>query len=431
MRIAGFCLLRVAVWVATTVAAMVASTAAWAEVVVLQNATVHTQGTRGTIERASLVIADGRVAGIGTNLPVPAGAEVIDLSGKVVTPGLFGGIGTVGIIEISLEPSTVDSALRLGKMYPEFDLSLAYNADSSNVGVARADGIAFALLAPSARAGTAGQPGGSIVAGLGAVVSLAEKMAHPPSVLVVDLGSDVNSLSGGSRAAEFMLLKHALMEARAPRPRGAGEDSMLTPAGHEMLAAFLKQKKPFIFAVDRAADIRQLIAFVRREGIRAYIQGGTEAWRVADELKRAGIPVIVNPFDDLPASFDHIGASLHNAARLHAAGVTIAFSLNESSPHRVRRLRHAAGNAVANDLPWPVALDAITRVPAQLFGVGNEFGSIETGRAANLVVWSGDPFEVSTLPERMWLNGLPQSMRSRQTELRDRYLERNREGSAQ
>ena len=95
----------------------------------------------------------------------------------------------------------------------------------------------------------------------------------------------------------------------------------------------------------------------------------------------------------------------------------------------MRRQRHAAGNAVANGLPWPVALDAITRVPAQLFGVGNEFGSIETGRAANLVVWNGDPFEVTTLPERLWLNGLAQSMRSRQTELRDRYLERNKEGS--
>ena len=421
MRAATLCLIRMGILVATAFASIVC-----AEVVVLRNATVHTQGTRGTLERASVVIADGRVAGIGTNIPVPAGAKVIDLTGMVVTPGLFGGVGTVGIIEISLEPSTVDSTLRLGKMYPEFDLSLAYNPDSSNVGVARADGIAFAILAPNARAGIAGQPGSSIVAGLGAVVSLAEKMAHPPSVLVVDLGSDVNPLSGGSRAAEFMLLKRALTEARTPRSRGANEDSMLTPAGHETLAAFLKQRKPFMFAIDRAADIRQLIRFVKREGIRAFIQGGAEAWRVADELKHAGIPVIVNPFEDLPLSFDQIGASLQNAARLHQAGVTIAFSLNESSPHRMRRLRHAAGTAVANDLPWPVALDAITRVPAQLFGVGNEFGSIETGRVANLVVWNGDPFEVSTLPERMWLNGQPQSLRSRQTELRDRYLERKR-----
>jgi len=424
MRTARYCFIRVAVLLATTFATM-----ALAEVVVLRNATVHTQGSRGTLERASVVIDDGRIVSIGTNLPVPPGARILDLAGKVVTPGLFGGIGTVGVVEISLEPSTVDSALRMGKMYPEFDLSLAYNPDSSNVGVARADGIAFAVLAPSARAGVAGQPGSSIVAGLGAVVSLAEKMAHPPSVLVVDLGSDVNALSGGSRAAEFMLLKRALTEARAPRSRGTNEDSMLTPAGHKTLAEFLKQKKPFVFAIDRAADIRQLIAFAKREGIRAFIQGGAEAWRVAEELKRAGIPVIVNPFEDLPESFDEIGASLQNAARLHQAGVTIAFSLNESSPHRMRRLRHAAGNAVANGLPWAVALDAITRVPAQLFDVGKEFGSIETGRVANLVVWSGDPFEVSTLPERMWLNGVPQSLRSRQTELRDRYLERNKDDS--
>jgi imidazolonepropionase-like amidohydrolase len=348
------------------------------------------------------------------------------LTGKVVTPGLFGGLNTAGVDEVPGEAATVDSSLRLGKMYPEFDLSLAFNPDSNTVEVGRADGIAFAVLAPSARAGAAGQPGGSIVAGLGSVVSLAEKMARPPSIMVVDLGSGADALSGGSRAGQYMLLKRALAEARAPRPAAGSDDLVLSAAGHDTLAAFLKQKRPFVFEVDRAADIRQLIAFAKREGIRAYVQGGTEAWQVADELKRAGIPVILNPFEDLPETFDQIGATLQNAARLHQAGVTIAFSL-ESNSHRMRRIRQAAGVAVANGLPWNVALDAITRTPAQLFGVGSEFGSIEPGHAANLVVWSGDPLEVTTLPEKMWLNGQLQTLRSRQTELRDRYLERSKQ----
>ena len=412
---------------------LAATSNSWADVVVLRNATVHTQGVRGTLQGASVVITDGRISAIGVDVATPAGATVIDAAGKIITPGLFGGIGAVGIVEVSQEAPTSDGALRLGKMYPEFDVSLAYNPDASNVGVARADGVAFAVLAPSARAGMGARPSGSIVAGLGSVVSLAEPMARLPGALFVDLGGDASGLAGGSRAGEFMLLKRALNEARMPpaiRARDVGEDTLLTAAGRETLAAFLKQKKPFVFAVDRTADIRQLIAFVKREGIRAYIQGGAEAWRLADELKQAGIPVILNPFDDLPSDFDQLAATLQNAARLHAAGVTIAFALDDAEPHRVRRIRQAAGIAVANGLPYAAAMAAITNVPAQLFGVSNDFGAIDIGRAANLVVWNGDPFEVTTLPERMWLGGKPQSLRSRQTELRDRYMQLNKAAGA-
>ena len=421
----NFCLTSIA----SLLLMLAATSNTWAEVVVLKNATVHTQGARGTIERASVVITDGRITAIGIDVAAPVGATVIDATGKIITPGLFGGIGAVGIVEVSQETPTSDGALRLGKMYPEFDVSLAYNADASNVGVARADGVAFAVLAPSARAGMGARPSGSIVAGLGSVVSLAEPMARLPSALFVDLGGDASGLAGGSRAGEFMLLKRALNEARMPaaiRARDVGEDTLLTAAGRETLAAFLKQKKPFVFAVDRTADIRQLIAFVKREGIRAYIQGGAEAWRLAGELKQAGIPVILNPFDNLPADFDQIGATLQNAARLHAASVTIAFSLDDAEPHRMRRIRQAAGIAVANGLPYAVAMAAITNVPAQLFGASSDCGVIDIGRTANLVMWNGDPFDVTTLPTQMWLDGKPQSLRSRQTELRDRYLLLNR-----
>jgi imidazolonepropionase-like amidohydrolase len=139
---------------------------------------------------------------------------------------------------------------------------------------------------------------------------------------------------------------------------------------------------------------------------------------------------VLDPLDDLPQSFDSIGATLENAARLHAAGVTIAFSLRDSDPHNIRKLRQAAGIAVAHGLPWDAALAAITSAPAQLFHATAEFGSIEVGKPANLVVWSGDPLEVTSLADAAWLDGRRATLRSRQSELKDRYLAKLRAGAA-
>jgi imidazolonepropionase-like amidohydrolase len=401
-----------------------------AEAIFLHDGTIHTETQRGSIEHASVLIVDGRVKAIGGDLVAPAGAKTIELQGRPVTPGLFGGLGHMGLEEIGESASTADAVLKLGRMRPEFDPSLAFDPDSAVVAVNRTDGVAFALLVPGAEAGHKGAPGSSMLAGSAAIVPLDGRPARSPGALIINATGGANSLSGGSRAAHYMLLHQALQEIRNPASANSLDEKLLTPEGRRLLASALKTGRPFVVEVDKAADIRQVLAFGRREGIKIVIRGGAEAWRIAGELALNHVPVVLDPLEALPSSFDQVGTTLENAARLHAAGVRIAFSLRDEAPHNERKLRQAAGNAVAHGLPWASALAAITAVPADLFGAGDEFGRIEVGRRANLVVWSDDPLEVTSLAERMWLNGVSMSMRSRQTELRDRYLQRVRDGAA-
>ena len=162
--------------------------------------------------------------------------------------------------------------------------------------------------------------------------------------------------------------------------------------------------------------------------MKPVIAGGTEAWVVAKELAQAGVPVILNPLDNLPADFDRLGARFDNAKLLHEAGVRIAFSQTDS--FHLRKNRQLAGNAVAHGLSWDAALAAITSSPAEIFGIGTQRGRIEKGLVADLVLWSGDPLDATTVTEQAWIAGQPIAMRSRQTELRDRYLERVKAGQA-
>ena len=248
--------------------------------------------------------------------------------------------------------------------------------------------------------------------------------------MFIDLGGDANDLAGGSRAAQFMLLRQAVVEARAPNLVMVHDERLLTPSGRQTLLEFLKGAGAFVFHLDRAIDIRRTIEFVREEKIRAVIRGGTEAWRVAPELAAAGIPVIVDPLDNLPGSFDQIGATFQNAMRLRAAGVPVVISLRDTDNDDAGKIRQAAGNAVARGLPWNDALAAITRVPAEVFGVADRFGRLDRGRIADLVLWSGDPLDVTSLPDLVVAGGTVQALESRHTALRDRYFERVKRGAA-
>jgi imidazolonepropionase-like amidohydrolase len=398
--------------------------------VLIRNATVHTVTAAGVLEHTDLLIADGRVAEIGHDLKAPAGAEVIDASGKQVTPGLFGGFSHLGIEEIGIEPSVDDYSLKLGSMRPEFDVTPAFNPDSVILGIGRLGGITFAMVAPTAEAGGKGAPGGTIIAGQGPMVRLDGAIDPKTRALFVDVGGDASGLSGGSRAAEFMLLSQAIGEVRSPKALLPNDQRLLTPAGRQTLLNYLNGSQPVVFDVDRASDIRQVIALAKREKLHVVVKGATEAWRVADELAAAHIPVVLNPLDDLPASFDSVGSTLENAARLNRAGVKIAFSLDDPQPHNIRKVRQTAGIAVAHGLPWEASLAALTRNPAEIFGVADRNGSIARGRPADLVLWNGDPLEVSTLAERVFIEGTAQPMQSRQTLLRDRYLEKLRSHAA-
>jgi imidazolonepropionase-like amidohydrolase len=174
--------------------------------------------------------------------------------------------------------------------------------------------------------------------------------------------------------------------------------------------------------VDRAADIRQLLRWSEKRHVRVAIAGGVEGWRVAPLIAAAHVPVFVDTLADLPSGFDEIGATMENAARLRAAGVEVSFAQFGDASHNARKIRQLAGNAVANGLPWDDGLAGLTRVPAEALGVADQLGTIAVGKRADLVLWSGDPLEVSSVARQVWLDGRAIPMRSRQTDLRDRYL---------
>ena len=392
-----------------------ATPALFAQDLLIRNATVHTAAARGSLEHSDVLIQGGVIRAVGPGLSAPAGVAVVEAAGKPLTPALFGGITDIGIEEVSGESATVDSTLKLEDqpLRPEFDVTLAFNPDSVLIPVARLDGIGFTMLGANT--------GGGFIAGQGGVMRL-DGSADPvgPQALFIRLGASGAELTGNSRAAQWMLLEQMVSEARGRVPADSPH-ALLTPAGRATLARYLAGQGRIVVQVDRAADIRQLLRWAAREKVKIAIAGGAEAWRLAPQLAQAGVPVFVDGLGNLPTSFDQLGATLQNAARLQAAGVPVSFAQRDDASHNARKMRQLAGNAVANGLPWGDGLAGLTRVPAQALGVGDRLGTIEPGKLADLVLWEGDPLDVGHYAEQVWLGGRAMPMRSRQTELRDRY----------
>ena len=401
---------------ATLVALLVMTTAASAQDLLVRGATVATASARGNVEDADVLVQGGIIRAVGRGLSAPAGVPVVEAKGRMLTPALFGGITEIGIEEVSGESSTVDSALKIGEqpLRPEFDVTLAYNPASVLIPVARLDGIGFTALGAAT--------GGGFVAGQGGVVRF-DGSADPigPRALFLRLGAAASELTGQSRAAQWMLLQQMVDEARG-QVAADSPHALLTPAGRRTLARYLSGQGRIVVEVDRAADIRQLLRWAAREKVKIAVAGGAEAWQLAPELAAAKVPVFVDALGNLPTTFDQIGATLENAARLQRAGVPVAFAQRDDASHNARKMRQLAGNAVANGLPWQDGLAGLTRVPAQVLGVGDRIGSIEVGKLADLVLWEGDPLDVGHYAEQVWLGGRAMPMRSRQTELRDRYM---------
>jgi len=404
---------------ATLVALLLMTTAASAQDLLVRGATVATASARGNVEDADVLVQGGIIRAVGRGLSAPAGVPVVEAKGRMLTPALFGGITEIGIEEVSGESSTVDSALKIGEqpLRPEFDVTLAYNPASVLIPVARLDGIGFTALGAAT--------GGGFVAGQGGVVRF-DGSADPigPRALFLRLGAAASELTGQSRAAQWMLLQQMVDEARG-QVAADSPHALLTPAGRRTLARYLSGQGRIVVEVDRAADIRQLLRWAAREKVKIAVAGGAEAWQLAPELAAAKVPVFVDALGNLPTTFDQIGATLENAARLRRAGVPVAFAQRDDASHNARKMRQLAGNAVANGLPWADGLAGLTRVPAEVLGVADQIGSIEPGKRADLVLWEGDPLDVAHYAEQVWLGGRAMPMRSRQTELRDRYLQRN------
>lgn len=392
-----------------------------AETIAIAGGKVHTLGPQGTLATGTVVVRDGRIVAVVEGAAAPAGARVVDARGKVVTPGLIDSFNQLGLVEVSAVEGTRDGRVEDDEITAALAVAPAVNPASELIAVNRIEGITHALIAP--------QPGESLIAGQAAVIHLgmgSDLVVRTPAAMIATLGERGSRLAGGSRSAALLRLREALEDARdyagnrAAWERGERRPYALSRLDLEALVPVVEGKLPLVLAVERASDIRMALALKRDEpNLSLILAGAAEGWIVAEEIAAARVPVFVNPMVNLPDSFEALGATLENAARLHAAGVEVAFMSGET--HNSRNLKQAAGNAASYGLPPEAALAAMTSVPARIWGLADRLGTLEPGKEAHLVVWDGDPLEVTTFADHVVIGGVEVPMDSRQTRLRDRY----------
>ena len=394
---------------------------AFAETVLIQNGRVVTNSSAGIIENGDVLIVDGRIRAVGANVAAPQGARVVDATGKWVTPGAFAAMSEIGLSEISGSGAPNDADIDGELISAAADASRAFNPLVTAIAVTRMEGVTRAAIAPTQTR--------TMFNGRGALVALGgtpDSVFRARAFQSIEMGETGATRTGGSRAAFWPAFEAALRDAREypGRYRNGGEGAVLNEIDAAALQPFARGQGLLLVHIERAADIRELIRFKRANpSLRFAIHGGAEGWMVARELAQANIPVVVDPLVNLPDRFERTAARLDNAALLHAAGVKIAIAPGPGTvdAHQARLVLQLAGNAVANGLPWDAAFAAVTRGPAEIFGVGGELGQLARGYAADVVVWDGDPLEVMAAPTAVFIAGVEQRLTSRQTLLRDRY----------
>ncbi len=404
--------------------AMAAS--ASAETILIDNGQVHTMvGDGEQVIQGDVLVRNGRIVRVAEEIAAPNGATVIDATDKIVTPGLFAPSSQLGLVEISLDREANDSRPGEGfALSAALDAGDGFNPSSTLIPINRAGGVTRAVSAPT--------QGGKIFGGQAIVVDLsgdADSVTQTGVAQSVTLGFQGAVRSGDTRLGVWAHLREYMAEAKryAEGPRAyalAPRDPRFSLSDLKALGPVVRGDQLLMVAVNEASDIRSLIKFKNEYGLDVAISGGAEAWKVADELAAAGVAVVLDPMENLPSQHERLGATLENAAILHKAGVRIAFSA--PGTHNLRLLPQSAGNAVANGLPHAAALVALTRAPAEMFGLSNALGTLESGKVADVVVWNGDPLEVSSRPVTVLINGEIASLENRQTIMRDRYLDLSR-----
>ena len=371
------------------------------------------------IENATVLIRDGRIAAVGTNVAIPAGATRIDAAGKWVTPGLIDGAGSMGLREISAVQNTNEGTLRGNEVAASFNVAEGINPASTLIPVTRIEGVTTTLAVP----------GGDLIWGQAVLIDLdgttiEAMVAKSPVAIVADLSEGAKSAGGGSRAGVAQRLRRVFNDAleysrrRTDYSRAQMQDLSASAADLEALLPVLRGQLPLMVVANRRSDIETALRIAREYKIRLILGGAAEGWEIADKIAAAGVPVLVQPMDNIPG-YDALGVRYENAALLAKGGVKV--SLLETQTENSRNLRQQAGNAVAYGMTWEQALRAVTLSPAETFGVADRYGSLEAGKVANVVVWTGDPFEFSTGVEHVLIRGREIPLRSRQTELLERY----------
>jgi imidazolonepropionase-like amidohydrolase len=393
-----------------------------ADLVAITGGTVHTLGPAGTLEGGTVLLEDGRIRAVGKDLAIPDGARRIDATGKVVTPGLFDSLSFLGLVEVDSNSGTVDTTVTDERITAANDVADALNPRSMAFPVNRVNGLTRAVVAP--------RNGKGVLAGRGAIIHLGTESAgfviRPQAAMFAQLGRPAaTTLANGSRAAVLLDLREALQDAldyranRAAFERGDRRSYALSRLDLEALQPVVKGEIPLVISANRASDLEAALRLAADFHLKLILAEAGEGWVVARQIAAAKVPVLLSVLNNLPESFDVLGATLENAARLHAAGVTVA--LMSGDARTAHDIKDAAGNAVAHGLPWQAALEAMTVVPARVWGLADHYGTLEPGKDADVVVWDGDPLEITTAAEHVFIRGAEVPMTNRQLELRDRY----------
>ena len=412
------------------VLAALLATSANAATIAITGGTVLTAVGETSIANGTVIIRDGRITAVGAGLVVPAGATVIDATGKFVTPGLITAMSTLGIVEVEGVRQTNDASARSTPFSAAIDVAPAINPMSPPIAINRLGGVTRAVVGP--------EISNEIFGGQGAIISLAasgDTVMAKRAFQFIEMGEDGARAAGGSRPAAWLNLRNGFAEAQrfarnpAAFDSGRDKDSLIKRLDAEALVPVVEGRVPAVVHAERASDISAVLA-LRAEFPRLHLIliGAREGWMVADKIAAARVPVVTLSLFDLPDSFETLASTRSNVGRLVAAGVTVGFGIfGGDSGSQPRNLPYFAGNAVAQAaVPGGVgltrgqALAAITRAPAQIFGLA-DLGTLEAGKRGDVVVWDGDPLELTSAPTAVFIDGVAQPMQSRQLQLRDRY----------
>ncbi len=399
------------------------TSAVQAQSIAITNATVYTVAEKGILSHATVLIDDGKIIGVYGKDDVPASLKAdrsIDAKGRILTPGIIASNNLLGLVEVGAVSDTRDGSDKKADL--TFDASLAFNPKSTLIAYARKGGITSSIVMP--HGGEKVFTGQSFAANLSGDF---DSVTAQRNAVIVELGAS----SKGSRAMKLQTLANDLSDAKkslekmnkAEKNNAKDKDNkeLKKPSRKEqVMFALLSGDKPLLAHVDRATDILALLKLKQEYKLDLVLVGASDAVLVRDEIAKANVVVMISAVANLPTSFDSLHNSLANVAKLTKAGVKVIIT-NSGESHNINQLRFDAGIAVANGIEKTTALAAITANVADTFKLNS--GRIAVGKDADLVLWSNDPFEISTKVDAMWINGQAMSLQSRQDALRDRYTQ--------
>lgn len=407
-------------------AALILSPAALAETIAITGGKVVVGDGRAPIENANVIMKDGVIVAVGVNAAIPADAITVDAKGKWVTPGIFAGFSRLGLVEIGAVRQTNDSSAGGSIFSAGLDVASSIDPFRSPIAVNRAAGVTRAVVAPAT--------GGKIFAGQGAITDLGDDfdpITKARAFQFVQLGERGAGIAGGSRSASHLLFKASLQEAqRYAAGDEAFNDDLLTIQDAKALLPVINGQTRLLVHVEGANDILRVLDLKQDfPQLSLVLVGASEGWRVADKIAAAKVPVIASALNDLPSGFEALAATQSNYGRMKRAGVELAIGMiNDFDAHQIRYSAQYAGNLVSlNNVPratgisWDEAFAAISYMPAKIMGVANKHGSLQANRAADVVIWDGDPLELSTNVETVYIDGKKQDLSNRQSKLRERY----------